>query len=173
MMMLAMFFHWRPIRAASLGVAILYLSFGLVNQHGILLPELSPDSTRSGHLLERSREYLAELASNQRFCRTLSEKYFESTIVSKYPYTIMLACPELGYVERGFPRIYHIGPTIKHLNVKRAHPRQLDDPNCKLLFAPNVFERDTPLSLIPGPTSQFLVVDEAGGGMVVLHCKKP
>ena len=93
----------------SFGLVGVILVFGLVNQNGALLEPLPDPRSRSGHLLERSREFLADLDGNIQLVRYLEENHFDDVIVAKDPFIQMLTLPEMGYVKKPLPHVIGAG----------------------------------------------------------------
>jgi len=92
---------WRRGVAVAGGV---WLAVNLVNQEGRLFPDLTDqyggEISRSGALLERSREYLADHQANRRLVRLIEAEYADRPIIAGFPLTLFLGLPRLGYVDR-------------------------------------------------------------------------
>ncbi len=93
----------RPI-AALLVVALIV--FNVANSSGRFLPPLAVVGTdsefdrRTGALLERSREYLADHRDNLAVVDLLTREYSDRAIVAGNPFSYFLSLPRLGYVEQ-------------------------------------------------------------------------
>jgi len=166
-LLLAIITASRPRFSASLGGCMLV--FGLVNQTGALLPELPFYDSRSGHFLERSREYLADLDANRAMAQLLEEHHGDTVIVAKYPFVQMLRLPEIGYVHRTLPNVVAAGWVPR---VTEARPfRGFDSlpPEALIVFAPNVFEVTWPPSLQPRPVDNIVYAFAGGTQSTVVY----
>jgi len=148
----------RPrLSAAVSGVLIL---LNLLNQHGQTLRPLPFFLGRSGDRLERSREYLMDLAANRQLCRLLEEKAKGEPIVAKWPFTQMLRVPEFGYVQRPYPVVIEVNippllaDTFKWQDFRSAVKN--DQTLC--IYSSSVFENVGP-SLRPRPGDIILWAD--------------
>lgn len=110
-------FRTIPLRIGIV-VALTMITFQLSTHNGLFFKK--PHMERDGGLLERSREYIADLRGNQRLCRFLEEKAQERVIIAHWPFVQMLTMPEMGYVKKPLKRVYSasIFPKYCHL----AHP---------------------------------------------------
>jgi tetratricopeptide (TPR) repeat protein len=92
---------WR--RSIAVAGAI-WLALNLFNQSGRLFPDLTDayggGLSRSGAILERSREYLADHQANRELVRLIDQEYGDRPIVAGFPFTLFLGLPRLGYVEQ-------------------------------------------------------------------------
>ena len=98
--------------------AIILLICGITNLSGNFYPGMRFYHLRSGESLERSREYINDIWSNQALCKLLETKYYDRPIVTKWPYSQMLTIPEMGYVSKPLPNVYCACPLIKYGKVK-------------------------------------------------------
>jgi hypothetical protein len=139
------------------------LVVNLVNQNGRLLPHLSLGDGRSGHELERSREYLVDLESNRRLCRALEAQVFDQDIMVKWPFTQMLRLPELGYVARPLPRVIEAGlqSSLTSAIPLEEFLRMPPLPATLCVYAPNVFDQRWGATLEPMPQEAVLLEDRA------------
>lgn len=156
-------------RGWSLACAAAVVSYGLMNQHGRLLPRLPTRNARDGHYLERSREYLADLDADRRLSRFLEEGYFDRPIVCKYPFVHMLTLPEMGYVSRALPNVYAAGrfPVGTRARPLAANPEVLRSDRTVFIHASNVYEMTESPPLMPGRDSRLLFDDRAMRGFLV------
>lgn len=166
-LLLAIITASRPRLSASLGGFLLL--FGLVNQAGVLLPELPYYASRSGHFLERSREYLADHDANREMARLLESRHGDAVIVAKYPFVQMLRLPELGYVHRALPNVMAAGaaPRITDARLFRGFDTLPSD--ALIVFAPNVFESTLPPSLQPRPLDKIVYTFAGGTNPTVVY----
>jgi hypothetical protein len=165
-------FH-RVLGRAAIAPAVLLAGFGLINQYGSLLPSLPAQVARSGELLERSREYLLDLESNQRFVRSIEERFADRFIVTKYPFLHMLTLPEMGYVQKPLPNVVALGRFPTFAPVKRPTRAILQHRQTLYLYAPNVFEAAFRPSLRPRSVDTVVLEESALDGSIVLYFRKP
>ena len=147
------------------------LVVNLVNQDGCLLPRLSPGDGRSGHELERSREYLVDLESNCRLCRELEAQAFDHGIMVKWPFTQMLRLPELGYVRRPLPRVIEAGlqASLTGAIPLETFLRMNPLPGTLCVYAPNVFDQRWGATLKPMADETILLEDHALSPPVIVY----
>ncbi len=150
-------------------LAVILIIVGAANQYGMLMPVITGAKARSGEHLERSREYLIDLASNRRICRFLEERHFFDPIVVKYPFAHMLTVPEFGYVQRPLPNIYVVGrkPLFTLARDFKIGVKSRD--SALYLYVPNVFEYYTQPSLRPATDSEFIYTDNVLGAPAVIY----
>ena len=142
---------------------------GAANLYGLLLPPLPGPKARSGEYLERSREYLIDLAANRRICRFLEDHHFTRPIVVKYPFAHMLTDPDLGYVRQPLPNIHVAGRRPIFTAARAYEPAISSRASTLYLYAPNVFEYFTRPSLMPDPNAEIIYVDTALGASIVVY----
>ena len=92
------------MRALAVVAIVGMIAFNLANQYGRFYPDVAAvhgtELARSGAVLERSREYLAEHRANLDAVRTLEELQPDAPIFAATPYAHFMALPQLGYVQR-------------------------------------------------------------------------
>lgn len=157
----------------SVLVACVFIMISIFNQNGQLLRPLPSNKLRSGHLLERSREYLKDLNGNRRICRFLETHYFDYPIVTKYPFSQMLTVPEFGYVKKALPNIIEMGRTSTVTNVTGfdAYRQQKKDFETLCVYSPNVYERLWGRSLRPTENDRIVFQDHSLPGTVSIHMR--
>ena len=153
----------------SVLIAVALIVFGCLNQYGALLPSLPPYVSRSGEHLERSREFLLDLAANKRVCHELEEHHFNDIIVVKRPFVRMLTMPEMGYVRKALPNIYAVGNPPVLISVKAFDPDLHKDPRTLYLYSPNVFEYYTRPRLLPSENDIVVFMDTTIGAPLVVY----
>jgi len=157
-------------RRISLGVAGGILLFNLANQDGRFLAPLPAHRMRSGHELERSREFLKDLDANRRICHYLETRCAGLPIVVKWPFTQMLAIPEFGYVKRPFPGLIEGGqPSI--LCRTDDLPALLKNGSLGTtlcLYSPNKNEFSWGPSLAPRPGETVMFLDDSIPGADII-----
>lgn len=155
----------------SLACAAAVAAYGLLNQHGRLLPGLPTRNARDGHYLERSREYLEDLDANRRLSRFLEDGYFDRPIVCKYPFVHMLTQPEMGYVSRALPNVYAAGrfPVGTRARPLAENPEVLRSDRTVFIHASNVYEMTETPPLLPGKDSRLLFDDRSMRGFLVAY----
>jgi len=168
-LLIAFLLREQPRRSMVLAGTILFIN--LINQNGRLLPRLSAQDGRSGHELERSREYLLDLEANRRLCHMLEEKAFDNLLMTKWPFTQMLRLPELGYVTRPLPRVVEAG---RYSITAGAIPLQTflqinPLPETLCLYAPNVFDLLWGPSLKPMEGEEVVLTDRSLDPPIVLY----
>lgn len=87
----------RPVGALA---AALLVAVNLWNADGRLYPQIAGDQAsdrRTGAILERSREYLADHRANIRACEILAENP-RRVVIAPNPFVHFLSIPSLGYV---------------------------------------------------------------------------
>lgn len=87
---------WRQWVTAAFALLI---GFNLLNADGRMFPKFDSQG-RTGALLERSREYLADHRSNIEAVEVLAALPASTTIVAGNPFVHFLSLPRLGYVDR-------------------------------------------------------------------------
>ncbi|MBX7167804.1 MAG: hypothetical protein K1X74_15840 [Pirellulales bacterium] len=107
LVMLAMLWgHRAALRPVALAGAVALIAVNLVQLHGYLLPPVERASThgvfdrRTGAVLERSREYLADHRENIRLAAILEQQASGRPIVTGNPFAYLLSLPMLGYVNQ-------------------------------------------------------------------------
>lgn len=141
-------------------IPLLFALWGGLNQHGALLPIITPRLRRSGQHLERSREFLDDLEGNRELCRALSEKYRGATLVVKWPFAQMLAMPKLGYVDRAFDKVACLRPPA-NTRVMTLTTEVGNRPDALFIYAPNAFEIVRRPPFDPPPGARVVLVDAA------------
>ncbi len=114
-------------------ITIFLVVVQLINQHGALLP---PMHHMDFPLLERSREYLRAVESDQRLSRTLEEQSPDIELICKVPYPQILTMPELRYVTKPLPNIRAYGIVPQYCSAKAATKSDFNE-NAILLYAAN------------------------------------
>jgi len=140
----------------SVILALAVLAFGALNQYGAWMP---PVQTRSGQILERSREYLIDLAGDREICRLLETEHFTDPIAGKFPFVQMLTLPELGYVSRALPNVFALNIVPSYAPVKGLEVGATLPHETLFIYAANVFELSWPPSLAPPPNAVEVAVD--------------
>ncbi len=156
-------------RILSICLASLIIVVGVMTQNGSFLPKIPLQSSRDGHVLERSREFLKDVDGNKNLCRALERDYFDRPIVCKYPFTQMLTLPEFGYVQKPLPRVYGAGrfPMVSPALRWDENKSIVDSPGTVSVFCSNIYERSEPPSLLPGQGSRILYQDESLPGYLL------
>jgi len=150
-------------------LACLLIIIGAANQYGLLLPSLPTPVARSGEHLERSREYLLDLTSNQRVCRFLEKNYFDHPIVVKYPFAHMLSSSDLGYVRKPLPDIHVAGRRPTFTQTRQFEPGKETKKPPLHVYTPNVFEHYTVPTFVPDPKSEIVYTDIALGAATIVY----
>lgn len=125
---------------------------------------------RSGEYLERSREYLRDIASNRRLCEFL-QAYRDVPVVAPWPLVQMLTMPEMGYVKEPFRQVYS-GRVPYYAPVKKLEKDYRDMPEGTVfVYHENDFEKTgmSGPSLLPDRTAVALYRDSALGGLVIVY----
>ena len=149
-------------------VAVLLIPIGLLAP--LFYKELPFGIRRSGEYLERSREYLSDIASNRRLCAFL-ETYRENPIVVSWPLAQMLTMPEMGYVKTPFPQVFS-GRVPRYAPVRKREKNDLSmPPETVFVYHENDFENTgmSGPSLLPDRTCVSLYRDTALGGLVIVY----
>ena len=150
-----------PPRAALWG-GLLVIALQLANLNGAFYSPLRA-MPRSGALLERSREYLADLDANRRLCRWLEENADNRPVIAKWPFTHMLTVPQFGYVTRPLQSVYCPYPVhdcARGVTVFGADLSRLP-PDVLCLYADNDFEyMFRSVRLRPPPDAAIVYADE-------------
>ncbi len=150
--------HW----LAATPLAVL-LGFNLANQDGRFYPTLPEEARidyRTGAILERSREYLADHRANQRAVAYLAEHCADRTIFVGNPFVHFLALPRLGYVNQSLHG-YSVStygtehfPTVEQLSKGEA-------PDPVFVHVLNRFDQNS-LGRVPAPTDADIVLWQDG-----------
>lgn len=123
--------RWRPV---ATGLVALVVGFNLWNADGRFLRELGqvdPWDKRTGAILERSREYLADHRSNLELARYLEANGRDWYIVAPNPFVHFLSLPRLGYVRsplKGYSANTFVTPEFPSVEALK------DDPFRHLLY---------------------------------------
>lgn len=160
-------------RRASNGLAIVALLWASANQYGQFFPELPGCAARSGEVLERSREFLVDLAGNRAVCRELAAKHADRPIVCKFPFIHMLTLPEMGYVNKALPKVYGVGivPTTSSATRIRSLAEAPED--ALFLFSPTRFEHTIRPSLLPREHDEVVLAEHSLGLPVIVYERRP
>jgi len=153
-------------------IPVLLIFFYLLNQNGQLLAPMPTAVGRSGHLLERSREFLQDLSANKTICNHLETNYFNESIVTKWPFVQMLTMPEIGYVKRSLPNVYAADFAPIYSSAKRADPIILTNPNTLFLYVANVFQLLRGKAFFPEKGDLLLFKDTTLGAAVYLYKRR-
>lgn len=157
--------------------AFVLLLAGLANSNGNFYPRLRPWDLRSGETLERSREYLNDLWGNQAACRLLETKYFDRSIVVKWPFLQMLTVPEMGYVTKALPNVYAACLPAKYVKAKTYRDNVKMPDNTLYVFSFNTFELwrqfGPSLALNRGEKCKVIYKNQLKGGWFIIYEKKP
>ena len=160
-------------RRSSMLFALALIVWNGLNQYGRFLPAL-PD--RSGHLLERSREFLKDLDANRFLCHKLEADFFNAPIVAKTPYAEMLTTPEFGYVQAALPTVIaadYFARFGKSADFQSLRSMTLTrDVKTLCLFSPTIFERLYAPSLVPRAGEKILLVEHSLPYPVVLYIRR-
>ena len=125
---------------------------------------------RSGEYLERSREYLRDIASNRHLCEFL-EAYRNFPIVVPWPLAQMLTMPEMGYVKEPFPQVYS-GRVPFYAPVRKLEKSYDEMPRDTIfVYHENDFEKTgmSGPSLLPDRNDVALYRDKTLGGLVIVY----
>lgn len=130
---LGMLLFSRPrLRGFGLMVVSALVLFNLANANGYFFPAIDRaprDASRTGAMLERSREYLRDHRSNIAGMAKLAHSYPDATVIAPTPYVHFLSLPRLGYVDRpmqGFSLSrYHAGGFKPGLDLPKQSPRDV------------------------------------------------
>jgi len=135
------------------------LGFNLANQDGRydpVFPEEARIDYRTGAILERSREYLADHLANQHAVAYLVEHCADRTVFAGNPFVHFLTLPRLGYVKRPLHG-YSVStygtenfPTVEHLPEGEA-------PNPVFVHVLNRFDQNS-LGRVPPPSPTDIVL---------------
>ncbi len=153
----------------SVYIALSLLLFNLANQQGDFFPKPLPTNAASGETLERSREYLEDLKTNQNFCSEIETRFFDRNIAAKYPYVQMLTIPELGYVKKALPHIFSTGLHPFYTPSKMINTAILNAPDTLYLFAANIFESGFIPSLSPTKMDKTVLAETSPFGTLSLY----
>ena len=148
--------------------AVLLIPIGLLAP--LFYKELPFGIRRSGEYLERSREYLNDIASNRRLCSFL-ERFREDPVVVSWPLAQMLTMPEMGYVKKPFPKVYS-GRIPFYAPVRKLEmPYGKMPPETVFVYHENDFENTgmSGPSLLPDRTCVSLYRDTTLGGLVIVY----
>lgn len=148
--------------------AVLLIPIGLLAP--LFYKELPFGIRRSGEYLERSREYLSEIAANRRLCSFL-ERFREDPVVVSWPLAQMLTMPEMGYVKKPFPKVYS-GRVPFYAPVRKLEkPYGKMPPETVFVYHENDFENTgmSGPSLLPDRTCVSLYRDTTLGGLVIVY----
>lgn len=151
-------------RRLSMILVLVLCLFNAVNQRGSLLGPIPAFAARSGDRLERSREYLEDLETDRDACRFVERSGFDGPILSKWPFALMLALPELGYVSRPLAGVVDpYGPD--------ALPKAGQTVMC--VYSPSIYDTGSPgASLKPRPSDRILWTDRRlPGDPVVIYLR--
>ena len=162
--------HFRPSRQVQALCILVPLLFGALNSYGALYPSLPWYWRRSGELLERSREYLLDVRSNQRTARFLETNAAGAMIVTTCPMDRMLTLPELGYVSRPL-NVYTVWTRPTYAPVKScADLTPQNSSRIVLVYQPTVFGYGDPkLNLEPRPSDKPIYVDRVRGAPTIVY----
>ena len=149
-----------PWRNITVLIASALLLWGTANQTGAFLPAPSFAVSRSGEILERSREYLLDQKADMQLCRELEQHYADRIIAAKYPFLHMLTWPELGYVKKPLPHVAAVTLVPNFLPVKPYDPATMNKHRPIFIFAPNQFEFTTQPILIPPQEKTVIFQDD-------------
>jgi hypothetical protein len=145
-------------------VIIVYLMFCVISIDGITRPELDGQWARSGHMLERSREYLADLRSNMRTAAFLEQHADGRPVIVSSPLDRALAIPELGYVSK---RLYVFSENMTGLTFTRmGFYQDLNEAGLRAAwywYRPNILTNITGSELVPGTVAKPVYRDDANG----------
>ena len=146
---------------------------GALNGSGVLYPPLPRHWSRSGELLERSREYIQDVRSNQALAKFVAENLGDHCIVATCPMDRMLTMPEVGYVSRPLD-VYTVWTKPTYVPVKSCELlRPEDTSRMALVYKPTVFNHGNPVSLAPGPKDVILFADSLRGGPAIVYKLAP
>jgi len=159
----------RAFGRASLVIALFFFLYAAANQYGTFLPEPPPEFARSGHVLERSREFLLDLRSNRRLCQEIEQNHADNPVVAKYPHVQMLTMPEMGYVQNGLTNVYTTGRLPVGTGAQMLTPEIAGRPDTIYVYAPNSFELQWLPSLRPPRSAEILFLDTSLGSPLILY----
>ena len=147
--------HLRNFKMATFLLAVLAI---LLIWHP--MQPLPVKNQRSGEYLERSRDYLKDLAANQTFCRILAKDIPpEKPVFVKWPFGQMLTMPEFGYVDTPRPNVYVAENIIpKYAPVKQAKEYEQLTGNGVYLFSATAISYNRPV-LLPENEPQIIYRD--------------
>jgi hypothetical protein len=120
---------WRPRwRRVSAGLALGLILLNIANADGRFYPAI-PEAQRTGAILERSREYLADHDSNIAAVRLLERDYGDHAIIAATPFVHFLSLPSLGYVKRPLKGYamgrFHAGGFVSGMRLPEDKPRDV------------------------------------------------
>jgi len=146
---------------------------GALNGSGRLYPGLPPEWGRSGELLERSREYIRDIRSNQRIAEFLERNAGDRPIVVTCPMDRILTLPEVGYVTRPL-NVYTVWTAPTYAPVKSCAELSREDAERMLLvYKPTVFDWGNPVSLKPRAFDRVLYSDQLRGAPAIVYELRP
>jgi len=148
-----------PRRWTGAAGAALLLT-GLLLANGGFYPKLPPPRRYSGEYLERSREFLKQVALDREVCRRISADCGDLPLVTKWPYTQMFADPDYGYVNQAHPQLRCAGilPKAYPEIVKYPEKSLAKSGDAVYIFVCNSFEffRDFGVPLAPRPGDRII-----------------
>ncbi len=166
-----LFLAWN-LRRFRGGMAVILMIAGLFGP--LFYAELPFGLRRSGEYLERSREYLRDIAANRRLCEFL-EEYRECPIVVSWPLAQMLTMPEMGYVKKPFPRVYSGRVPFYAPVLRRPAETGTMPADTVYVYQEHDFEKTgmSGASLLPDRGCVALYRDSTLGGLVIVYRRAP
>jgi hypothetical protein len=142
--------------------------------YGSNLPAIPAALSRSGDLLERSREYIEDLKGNQKTCRFLEKHFYNHVIVAKGPFLQMLTLPEYGYVSKALPNVLSAAKDApKYCPVSVVVPSKLNR-DALFIYSRNVCEYGMDdYYLVPYRSDKIIYVQGALPVANVIYMKNP
>jgi hypothetical protein len=163
---------WNP--RAGLILPALILAFNLANHSGALLAKIPENQSRDGHRLERSREWLQDLAQQRALCRLIETEHFDEAIIAKMPQLHMLGLPELGYVQRALPRLHSVNWQAVGVTTNHIIPSDFEDyakiNRALIIYSETIYEINcSPPSFIPSPGCTLIWHADLKGSPLLLY----
>jgi hypothetical protein len=130
-----------------------------------------PIEARSGDILERSREFLTDLAQQRELCQFIESQSAGRYIVAKPPFVHLLTIPGLGYVIRPRPEC----PRPIHSLPLEPQPRCSSPRTSKrfenpwIIYSPSFYENLASPSLAPRPGDKILWARELNGAPLIIY----
>jgi hypothetical protein len=156
-------------RTASLCCATVLMVSCVANWSGMLLPTISGPTSRSGHILERSCEFLADQRACIEMCHVVEATCQDQLVIAQWPFVQMLAMPQLGYVNVPPPRLRaSVYPLTYASGVLDYFDMERTDISV-VIHSPTVFDRVTSLSLGPAESDDVLFKDASRFGNLTAY----
>lgn len=156
-------------RASAL-LALLLILFNLGNQHGAFLPAPPPIEARSGDILERSREFLTDLAQQRELCQFIESQSAGRYIIAKPPFVHLLTIPGLGYVKDPVPNVLALSIPALGTPAPLLVEEDIETlENPWIIYSPSFYENLASPSLAPRPGDKILWARELNGAPLIIY----